>query len=114
MKRGLVNLVLLVCAILLVAGALLIGAPRSGGEEGEKFGGTDAAVTEMLEDQGHEPWFEPLFSPSSSEVESGLFAMQAALGAGVLGYCLGALRGRRRGERQDRPEQPTGPAARRA
>ena len=36
-----------------------------------------------------------MFSPGSSEVESGLFALQAALGGGVLGYALGRLRSRR-------------------
>jgi cobalt/nickel transport protein len=37
-----------------------------------------------------------VFSPTSGEVESGLFALQAALGGLVLGYVLAALRGRRK------------------
>ena len=51
---------------------------------------------EAVAESGHEQWFEPLFSPDSGEVESGLFALQAAIGAGILGYCLGRLHGRRR------------------
>lgn len=91
------TVLLLLAVVVLVGAALVIGAPRSGGGEGEKFGGTDAAVTETLEADGYEPWFAPLFSPNSGEVESGLFAVQAAVGAGVFGYCIGVLRGRRQG-----------------
>ena len=36
---------------------------------------------------------------SSGEVESGLFALQAALGAGALGFVLGTMRERRRQRR---------------
>lgn len=88
------DIVLLAGVLALVAIALIVGAGASTGDA-EPFGGTDAAVTEQLESGGYEPWFRPLFAPGSGEVESGLFAVQAALGAGALGYCLGLMRGRR-------------------
>ena len=68
-------------------------APKPGADE-ESFAGSDSAVTELLEDKGVEPWFSPIFEPGSGEIESGLFAVQAALGAGVFGFALGNLRGR--------------------
>lgn len=81
---------------LLIVVPLWLDAQRDSDEE-ERFGGTDAKVTEMIEeDEGYEPWFEPIFAPSGGEIESGLFAAQAALGAGVGGYAIAALRGRRR------------------
>lgn len=71
--------------------------PREG-EEG--FGGTDSAVTEILQEHGVEPWFQPLFQPGSGEVESGLFALQAGIGGAVLGFALGQLRGRAAARRE--------------
>lgn len=71
-------------------------APKDGSEEGEAFGGTDSVVTEQIEEGGYEPWFSPIFEPGSGEIESGLFALQAALGAGIAGYALGNLRGRKK------------------
>ncbi|WP_226344675.1 energy-coupling factor ABC transporter substrate-binding protein [Agilicoccus flavus] len=110
--RRLVDAALLAGVVALVVLGLVLGSPRSSGGEGEKFGGTDAAITQELDASGYEPWFEPIFAPSSGEVEAGLFAVQAGLGAGVLGYCLGALRTRARYRRAaDATATPSAPAA---
>ncbi|MFF3489112.1 energy-coupling factor ABC transporter substrate-binding protein [Streptomyces sp. NPDC002701] len=71
-----------------------------GDHKEEPFAGADAeaetAITEIEPD--YEPWFSPLYEPPSGEIESALFALQAALGAGVLAYYFGVRRGRRQGE----------------
>ncbi|MDO5076100.1 energy-coupling factor ABC transporter substrate-binding protein [Corynebacterium sp.] len=66
----------------------------------EQFGGTDAAAESIVAETNpdYKPWFEPLVGELPGEVESGLFAFQAALGAGVLGFALGNYRGRSRAE----------------
>lgn len=67
-----------------------------------EFGGADAAaeaaIVEIAPD--YEPWFAPLFEPPGSETESLLFALQAGLGAVVIGYFFGWQHGRR--QRRDR------------
>lgn len=68
---------------------------RSGSTE---FGGADGQAADEVSriDPDHDPWFEPLWSPPGGETESMLFALQAALGAGVVGYAAGVLRTRNR------------------
>lgn len=89
-----INLGLLAVAAVIVVVCMTLGA---GDGSEESFVGTDTAAVTSIE-QSHpdyQPWFQQLFAPPSAEVESGLFALQAALGAGVFGYALGALRRRR-------------------
>jgi cobalt/nickel transport protein len=39
----------------------------------------------------YQPWFEPLWQPSGALSESALFALQAALGAGLVGYAIRSM-----------------------
>ena len=99
MRRSTVITLALVAGIVAIVGfALVLDSSRSGDEE--RFIGTDTAATTQIEQDNpdYEPWFQPFFAPSSGEIESGLFALQAALGGVALGYAVGALRGRRRSE----------------
>ncbi len=68
---------LIAAAIAIVAAPLLL--PLDGAFKGSDDLGTQA-ITAAHPD--YRPWFEPLWTPPSSEIESLLFALQAALGAG--------------------------------
>jgi cobalt/nickel transport protein len=89
-RRALVTALLVLGVVALFAVPLLTGGPA-------EYTGTDNQATEVIrqQDPGYEPWFTSVLPPLSPSVESGLFAVQAALGGGVLGYMLGRLRGRR-------------------
>ncbi|MCC7219101.1 MAG: energy-coupling factor ABC transporter substrate-binding protein [Candidatus Contendobacter sp.] len=99
MKRT--NFMLLAIALLLAILPLLLPAPNG---LKEPFAGADDqgmnTVTTFNPD--YQPWFTPLWEPPSGEVESLLFALQAALGAGLLGYYLGLRRGQSQTRQQDR------------
>ncbi|MFI9548047.1 energy-coupling factor ABC transporter substrate-binding protein [Streptomyces sp. NPDC052016] len=92
-----INALLLLVVVALAVLPLALGL---GDHKEEPFTGADAeaetAITEI--DPDYEPWFSPLYEPPSGEIESALFAVQAALGAGVLAYYFGLRRGRRQGE----------------
>ncbi len=83
------NALLIGLLVVLVAGPLLL-------VKNTDFGGADMkaaeAITELAPD--YQPWFEPLLEPPGSEVESFLFALQAGIGAAIIGYIAGLLRGR--------------------
>ena len=78
-------------AWMLVAVAAIIAAPLVIPGLGGEFKGADDLGTDAIVEArpGYKPWFEPLWKPPSDEIESLLFALQAGLGAGFLGYVIG-------------------------
>ncbi|OMF92126.1 energy-coupling factor ABC transporter substrate-binding protein [Paenibacillus sp. FSL R7-0337] len=86
------GLMLLVVILLVILPLLLVNG---------EFGGADDAaegvITEINPD--YKPWFKPL-TELPGETEGMLFALQAAIGAGVIGYTLGLLKGKQGGTKQ--------------
>lgn len=93
MKRTNLWLVLGVVALAVIP--LCMSRPHTG----ESFAGSDDRATNAIAqvDPHYHRWAKPLFEPPSGEVESFLFALQAALGSGILFYYIGYMRGRREG-----------------
>jgi cobalt/nickel transport protein len=94
-KKSTVNVLLVLALVVIFVVSFAIGGKYTDAEE--RFPGTDGTATEQIEELNpeYEPWFAPFFESESSEVESGLFAMQAGIGGIVLGFAFGALWGRR-------------------
>lgn len=92
--------VIVVLLIALFVLSMVLGAKKVSGDEEEGFGGTDDAAATAAEEAGAKEWIKPIFEPNSGEVESGLFAMQAALGAGIAGYALGRMSGKKKGREE--------------
>ncbi|KAA1026578.1 energy-coupling factor ABC transporter substrate-binding protein [Pseudonocardia sp. EV170527-09] len=89
MSRSTVVNILLVVAVVALFAVPVLFVPG-------EYAGSDGQAGEAIEATGYQPWFSPVWEPPSGEIESGIFAMQAAAGAGVLGYCIGVARTRSR------------------
>lgn len=88
------NLLILAAVALLVAIPLwMVQKPAQGpnGTELALFRGADDQAKDIIRTIApeYQPWFKPVMTPPSGEVSSLLFALQAALGAGFIGYYLG-------------------------
>ena len=59
-----------------------------------EFEGADDQAGDVIAEinPDFEPWAEPLWEPPSGEIESLLFSLQVAIGAGTIGYILGMFR----------------------
>ena len=59
--------------------------------KGAEFSGADDQASEAIAQlqPGFTPWFHSLWVPPSGEIESLLFAVQAALGTGFIAYFFG-------------------------
>lgn len=80
-------------ALLTVLPLFLAGTPPAepGAAAPAPFGGADERAQNAIGTiaPAYQPWFSPLFEPPSGEISSLLFALQAAIGAGVIGFWLG-------------------------
>ena len=84
----------LVLLVLVAIIAIIPLAMYNGMSEDDGFWRADDAASETIEKTGYEPWFESFWEPPSGEIESLLFALQAAIGAIIIGYVLGYYYGR--------------------
>jgi len=91
------NLVLALIVIALAVAPLLL--VKNG-----KFGGADdkakQAITQI--DSSYKPWFTPIWTPPSGEIASLLFSLQAAIGAGFIGYYFGYAKGKKSASKSDK------------
>ncbi|KGP74914.1 cobalamin biosynthesis protein CbiN [Desulfosporosinus sp. Tol-M] len=81
--------------ILLVIVAALAFGPLFLARNAE-FAGADVQAGEAINTVApdYEPWFNPFYEPASGEVETFLFALQAAIGSGIFFYFLGYSKGK--------------------
>ena len=84
------NLILILLVVLISAFPLFFHP------QGSEFGGADDQGPALIEKEhpNYEVWFHPVWEPPSGEIESLFFALQAAIGAGIVGYTLGYLKGK--------------------
>jgi cobalt/nickel transport protein len=84
------NLVLLVIAVVIVALPLVF-------IRDSRFNGADDKASEIIAENspGYKPWFRSFWAPPGDETASMLFALQAAVGAGIAGWVIGYYMGKR-------------------
>jgi cobalt/nickel transport protein len=82
------NILLLACVALLAVIPLLI-------INDSEFIGADGIAEEaiMAINPDYKPWIDAVWEPPGGETEGLLFALQAALGSGFIGYYIGLRRG---------------------
>ncbi len=68
-----------------------------------EYGGSDDQATDVIAEQApeYEPWFASLYEPPSGEVESLLFCVQTAIGAGIAGFILGRLTAKKQSDTEE-------------
>ena len=93
MKLWQKNTILIVLVVLLAVIPLVLCRDAA-------FGGADGAAESLIYELNpdYEPISSPLLEPASGEIESLLFALQAAIGSGVVFFCIGYLVGKNRKE----------------
>jgi cobalt/nickel transport protein len=83
---------------MLLAAILIVAIPFYiyNGKGAEYFDGSDDKASQFIESTGYTPWISSIWEPPNSEIESLFFALQAAIGALIIGYFLGYYKGKRK------------------
>jgi len=92
-------------AAILIFIAAFVYVSSTGNHE---WGGADdqpANVINNLTQGSYHPWAHSIWEPPSGEIESLLFALQAAFGAIIIGYFLGYYRGLAKAKASAPPEE---------
>lgn len=91
MKASKRNLLLVFLIAVIIIFPLII-------KSGSEFEGADDQAGDIIGEinPDYKPWAEPLWEPPSGEVESLLFSLQVAIGAGAIGYILGSFKEKRK------------------
>ncbi|MDR1142409.1 MAG: energy-coupling factor ABC transporter substrate-binding protein [Planctomycetaceae bacterium] len=83
------NIILLFIAVLITILPLIV-------IRNSEFSGSDGKAEETTQEirNDFEPWFSPFWEPPGGETENLLFAVQAAIGSGIIFYYIGYLKGK--------------------
>lgn len=87
-------ILILLCVVIAIVPLIFIKNSDFGGADGK----AEEAITELNPE--YTPWAEPLFELPGGETESLLFCLQAAIGAGIIGFGFGTLRQRAKYEKE--------------
>lgn len=84
------NLVLIAIVVILAVIPFFV-------QKGAEFSGADGQAEKVITqiNPDYQPWLTSFWEPPSGEIESLLFAVQAALGAGFMGYFIGYSKGKK-------------------
>lgn len=85
-----VLLIILACVIIAIFPLMTVKDSEFGGADKEAEG----IIAEL--NPSYEPWAESIIEPPGGETESLLFALQASIGAGVIGLGFGYLWARKK------------------
>lgn len=111
MNSRLKNCLLIAAVAALVILPLVIVKQPSAGPDGKRveiFKGADDQASTAIQAlaPGYKPWFKSIYNSPSPEIDALLFVLQAAIGAGFIGYYVGYSRGR---AKENRPKPAVGP-----
>ena len=93
-NKTVLNIVLICFAVIIAVMPLVI-------IKGSEFGGADGKAEDIVKEASpdYAPWIESFWAPPGGETESLLFAVQAAVGSGVVCLVIGYYKGRKDGRK---------------